>query len=116
MMKSPQVKEHPTSAEEALRKRKRSAGSDPEGATDNRPPAPTPTPAVSDIPRPPASIPTPAVSDILSHIKTEAPSAAPVFQALSTMLASLQLPSISLSSLVTLDEDGDQAGPRQVGL
>ena len=101
MMKSPQVKEQTTSAEEGPKKRKRSAEFDLEGATDTRPPAP---------------IPTPAVSDILPLIKTEAPLATPGMQAVSSLLASRQLPGITVSATVTLEDDGYQAGTLQVGL
>ena len=101
MMKSPQVKEQTTSAEEGPKKRKRSAEFDLEGATDTRPPAP---------------IPTPADSNILPLIKTEAPSATSGFRAVSTLLSSRQLSEITITPSVTLEDNGYQARPPQVGL
>ena len=109
MMKSPQVKEQTTSAEEGPKKRKRSAEFDLEGATDTRPPA---RPLASA----PAPVPTPAVPDILPLVKTEALLATPGMQAVSSLIASRQLPGITVSSTVTLEEDGHQAGTPQVGL
>ena len=99
MTKSPQVKVQTTSAEGGLKKRKRSAGSDPEGATGTRPPPP---------------IPTAADSDILSL--TEAPPTTSGFVAVSTLLSTLKLSGITLSPSVTLEDGSYQAGPQQVGL
>ena len=104
MMKSPQVNEQPTSAEEVPKKRKRSAGSDLERATDTRPPAP---------------VPTPADSNILPLVKTEAPSVTSGLREVTTLLSSRQLlgpDGITITPSVTLEDNSDQAGPLKVGL
>ena len=108
LTKSPQVNEQPASEEEISKKRKRSAGSDLEGATNARPSAP---------------VPDPADSNILPSAKVEAPSVPSGLEEVTSILSARQLlgpagvtitPSANLP--VTLEDNSVQAGPAKVGL